>query len=59
MSRKDYELLAAALASVRPSKDVPEELYDVWASAVDALARRLWLDNSSFKVAKFRKACEA
>jgi len=56
MSRKDYEALAAALASVRPSPAQHAQMLR-WQLARNAIAKVLQDDNPSFEPWRFDKAC--
>lgn len=56
MTRKDYVLLAVALAATRPAKS--EHMQDVqWEKDVRGIAVALKRDNSAFDLARFCTAC--
>jgi hypothetical protein len=56
MTQKDYKILAAALASVRPPNTF-DVLYVHWAQTCIAIENALEKDNPRFKRELFRDAC--
>lgn len=56
MTKKDYELIAAALAESRPKPN--EHVQDVaWEKVVRTLAITFKYDNPKFDIGKFCAAC--
>ena len=57
MTRRDYQLIARALSSVRPD---PESVlfFHQWKSDCAAIANALALDNPKFNHSRFLSACE-
>ena len=56
MTKKDYDDLAAIIASTKPSHDFPLML-EQWDWTVVVLAAQLKANNPRFDVAKFKAAC--
>lgn len=54
MTRKDFELIAIAMKSVKPYNAM---YYDAWRNAVVALCEPLRASNPRFDSYKFLKAC--
>lgn len=59
MSKKDYELIAAAFRAARPCAvgDRGRDWYDGWHAVVDSVADALASDNPRFDRARFLAAC--
>lgn len=57
MTRKDFEIIAEALYTVKPGEDGLDGDKPTWESTVRALARRFRLVNPRFDSARFFKAC--
>lgn len=60
MTRKDYNLLAEALASVRPGTTTLEAAESItqWNECVIAVSRALNSDNGRFDRERFIEACK-
>lgn len=58
MSRKDYQRLAAALASNRPADHWCPNKREQWRLDVKAIADALANDNPNFDRGRFLGACE-
>ena len=56
MTRKDYELIAHALAEVRPPETIDRKAYSGWLVAMIAMRDMLKADNARFDVARFTDA---
>jgi hypothetical protein len=61
MTRKDFELIARAMAETRPPAGSPftAELREQWEKDILALARMCEAQNPRFNRQKFREACDA
>ena len=62
MSKKDYELIAAALRRMHPDNSEMHGAqkggaYREWLAIVVELDEMFWRNNFSFNRAKFREAC--
>ena len=57
MTRKDYQLLAGAVAVAMQRCEVSAFRDDTLRVFVDELSRRLAADNPRFDACKFREAC--
>lgn len=67
MSKKDYELIAAALTRTKPTdpndasvsfqRPVFEAMSKEWTWTVDSIAEALAYDNPKFSKVMFNKAC--
>lgn len=55
MTRKDYVLIAAVMATERPDGNAMN--YDVWRQIVGALGNALQDDNPRFDAQRFIDAC--
>jgi len=57
MTRKDYELIAAALAAASPKGCESEDAVDTWERICVLMAEALRQDNPRFDSARFFDAC--
>lgn len=61
MTKKDYELIARALAYTKPSKIARPNGYEdrlyTWNGVIEVLARDLEFENDRFDINKFYQAC--
>lgn len=57
MTRKDYELLAAALTMAAPSSDAGPDAHEEWAECCHQIGEALKSDNPNFNRIVFYKAC--
>lgn len=57
MTRKDYEVLAAALAAATPRSDALPDVHSKWADCVYQVGEALKSDNPNFNRILFYKAC--
>ena len=60
MTKKDFELIAAALLAVKPTEENPARAccHVKWAQTVEVMANRLKLTNPRFNRYSFIAACK-
>lgn len=58
MTRKDYEAIAAVLASTRPEPPVGLDAYDLWLDVRNGIADACAEDNPRFNRTTFFIACD-
>ena len=56
MTRKDYKLIAAALATVRPKNY--SVYFDTWLECRNAIIFTLSEENPRFSIERFTEACQ-